>query len=83
VHTTLQSLLQIGLGSSVLTGEGDAWIATNKIFLSLPSKIHFQSKANKTDGEKKRKKKERKKEKTILPKASIVLSTTRVGFPFH
>lgn len=31
----------------------------------------------------KRKKKERKKEKTILPKASIVLSTTRVGFPFH
>ena len=71
VHTTLQSLLQIGLGSSVLTGEGDAWIATNKIFLSLPSKIYFQSKANKTDGEKKEKRKKERKKKRSCPRLPL------------
>jgi len=35
MNTALQSSLQTGLGSSVFTGEGDAWIAASKIFFSF------------------------------------------------
>lgn len=72
MNTALQSPLQTGLGSRVLTGAGDAWIAPNKFFFPLPYKVHFQSSAKKTDGQKK-----------ILPTASIVPSTKCVGFPFR
>lgn len=69
--TALQSPLQTGLGSRVPTG--DAWIAPNKFFFPLPDKIHFQSSAKKTDGQKKKD-----------PAHSFHCAIYKcVGFPFH
>lgn len=51
--TALQSPLQTGLGSHVLTG--DAWIAPNKFLFPLPDKIHSNRVQRKQMGKKKKK----------------------------
>lgn len=50
--TALQSPLQTGLGSHVLTG--DAWIAPNKFLFPLPDKIHSNRVQRKQMGKKKK-----------------------------